>query len=141
MTRTWTPPMSWENEGTQPSESLIESGFVGGYRPPAGVMNYFLHNGQVCIIELQEAVGEIENSKADINHSHPEFLEFDCGYFPGDEPADTLSEHVVFAYAHQNLNVDGDLNTVSTGDTTLVEHQANETAHQNLIVDGNTNSI
>ena len=49
-----------KNNGTEPSDSLKQSGFTGGYKPPAGVFNWFFQkfmNGQT---ELQEAVNSVE---------------------------------------------------------------------------------
>ncbi len=47
-------PLQWSNAGTEPSTSLKQNGFVGGYRPAAKTFNYYLHNQQVCTEELQE---------------------------------------------------------------------------------------
>ena len=51
-------PIQWDNEGTEPSDTLKASGFSGGYKPPAGVFNAFLNRTQKCIEELQTAVAE-----------------------------------------------------------------------------------
>jgi hypothetical protein len=45
--------MEWNNEGSAPSAALVESGFKGGYKPPASVFNYFLHIYTKCLKELQ----------------------------------------------------------------------------------------
>ena len=43
----------WKNEGVEPSTDLKEKGFVGGYKPPAAVFNWFWSKVQKCINELQ----------------------------------------------------------------------------------------
>lgn len=45
--------------------------------------------------------------------------------------------HNSTAYTHTDLNVDGNVDTLSSGDQTLEEHEVNPQAHQNLYVDGN----
>lgn len=44
----------WKNSGTEPSESLKNSGFVGGYKPPASVFNWFWYRVSACLQELQK---------------------------------------------------------------------------------------
>lgn len=44
----------WKNPGTEPSESLKKSGFVGGYKPPASIFNWFWHAVSEALQELQE---------------------------------------------------------------------------------------
>ena len=56
MSTEWIKPLNWEAEGIEPSDTLKESGFSTGYKPPADVMNYFLHQNQECIEQLQEEV-------------------------------------------------------------------------------------
>lgn len=50
----FTTPLQWTNAGTAPSTSLKQNGFAGGYRPAAQTFNYYLHNQQVCLEELQD---------------------------------------------------------------------------------------
>ena len=73
MANEWKAPMAWHNEGVEPSENLKSTGFQAGYKPPAAVFNYFLHNEQECIEQLQGAVdaanAEIA-TKAKAEHSH-----------------------------------------------------------------------
>lgn len=52
----FTKPMEWNNKGIEPSETLKNQGFKGGYKPPAEIFNYFLNNSKTCITELQTAV-------------------------------------------------------------------------------------
>ena len=49
----------WQNEGTEPSEELQTSGFQGGYKPPAGIFNWFWHKVTACINELQTRLEEM----------------------------------------------------------------------------------
>lgn len=58
----FTKPMEWNSEGIEPSETLKKEGFKGGYKPPAEIFNYFLHNSEVCITELQDAVAEAQDT-------------------------------------------------------------------------------
>lgn len=58
----FTKPMEWNNNGIEPSEILKQSGFKGGYKPPAEVFNYFLHNSEACITELQTATTKAQNT-------------------------------------------------------------------------------
>ena len=43
----------WKNTGTEPNEELKENGFQAGYRPPAGLFNWFWSKVIACINELQ----------------------------------------------------------------------------------------
>lgn len=43
----------WRNSGTEPSEGLLQSGFVGGYKPPASIFNWFFHGFSEVAKELQ----------------------------------------------------------------------------------------
>ena len=43
----------WENNGTEPNEELRKNGFQAGYKPPAGVFNWFWSKFIACINELQ----------------------------------------------------------------------------------------
>lgn len=43
----------WGNEGTEPSTELKTNGFQGGYKPPAGVFNWFWSKVSKAITEIQ----------------------------------------------------------------------------------------
>lgn len=43
----------WKNEGTEPPKELQENGFKSGYKPPAGVFNWFWSKVSKAITELQ----------------------------------------------------------------------------------------
>ena len=58
----FTKPMKWNNKGIEPSETLKNQGFKGGYKPPAEVFNYFLNNSEICIDELQKATDKAQNT-------------------------------------------------------------------------------
>ena len=58
----FTKPMEWNNKGVEPSETLKNQGFKGGYKPPAEVFNYFLNNIATCITELQIAEANAQNT-------------------------------------------------------------------------------
>lgn len=60
----------WKNEGVEPSTDLKEKGFVGGYKPPAAVFNWFWSKVQKCITELQSKVSSIDSYKANVEHTH-----------------------------------------------------------------------
>lgn len=46
----------WKATGTEPPESLKESGFQAGYKPPAAIFNWFWNCVSSCLKELQEKV-------------------------------------------------------------------------------------
>ena len=48
----------WKNGGAEPSEELKENGFSPGYKPPAGVFNWFWHKVSNCIKELQQKLSD-----------------------------------------------------------------------------------
>lgn len=64
MSKEWTKPMQWDNEGTPPSETLAKNGFQAYYKPPANIFNYFLHRVKACIEELQAEADNIISTKA-----------------------------------------------------------------------------
>lgn len=49
----------WKATGTEPSDSLKASGFVGGYKPPASIFNWFWHGISEAVKEIQ-AVENLE---------------------------------------------------------------------------------
>ena len=49
----------WKNEGQKPSEDLLAQGFRGGYKPPAGVFNWFWHLVSKSIAEIQGYLAEV----------------------------------------------------------------------------------
>lgn len=69
MSRQWTKPLEWSNEGAEPSTTLKETGFVGGYKPPAGVFNYAFNKNQTCIEELQGAIDDVDGDIATLGTS------------------------------------------------------------------------
>lgn len=57
-------PLAWNNEGVEPPQSLKNSGFTAGDKPPADYMNCFMNKTYEAINELQT---EVED------HTHTEF--------------------------------------------------------------------
>lgn len=53
----------WKQEGTAPSETLLENGFQAGDRPPASVFNYQWHQTNAAITELQEKLTAEETAR------------------------------------------------------------------------------
>ena len=51
-------PLAWNNEGVEPPQSLKNSGFTAGDKPPADYMNCFMNKTYEAINELQTEVGE-----------------------------------------------------------------------------------
>lgn len=47
----------WNNEGTEPSTDLKNTGFQGGYKPPATVFNWFWAKVMKAVTELQTKFG------------------------------------------------------------------------------------
>lgn len=51
----------WKNTGTEPSDSLKNSGFEGGMRPPAAVFNWFWAKVRNAITELQGNLSTVDD--------------------------------------------------------------------------------
>ena len=51
----------WKNSGTEPSEELKNNGFQGGYKPPAGIFNWFWSLVSKCITEIQNILTGIKD--------------------------------------------------------------------------------
>ena len=51
----------WKNTGTEPSDSLKNSGFAGGMRPPAAVFNWFWAKARNAITELQTKLSTVDD--------------------------------------------------------------------------------
>ena len=49
----------WNARGSEPPQSLKDSGFAAGYKPPAAYFNWFWHDVSACLKELQESTEEI----------------------------------------------------------------------------------
>ena len=88
MSEKFTIPIHWENTGTEPSKALQKEGFRGGYKPPAGVFNYFFYKSEKCILELQETANSLKADKANKVHTH---LKSDITDFPQSLPASDVS--------------------------------------------------
>lgn len=71
----------WNAEGAEPPESLKNSGFQGGYKPPAPYFNWFWHNVSACLTELRDILGDenfaelIGAAKADMSNVDTSVLE------------------------------------------------------------------
>ncbi len=50
----------WENQGTEPSTNLKNTGFQGGYKPPASVFNWFWSKVMKAVTELQTKLTEVD---------------------------------------------------------------------------------
>ena len=53
----------WQNEGTEPSENLKTNGFKEGYKPPAGIFNWFWSKISKAIAEIQNNLSNVDNTK------------------------------------------------------------------------------
>lgn len=53
----------WKNEGAEPSENRKEKGFESGYKPPAGIFNWFWSKVTKAIKELQMKFGNHAENK------------------------------------------------------------------------------
>lgn len=60
----------WKNSGTEPSEELKNNGFQGGYKPPAGIFNWFWNLISKAINELQSIVTTISEAVTSLRESH-----------------------------------------------------------------------
>lgn len=52
----------WKNEGTEPSDNLKSNGFREGYKPPAGIFNWFWSLILKAIKEIQESLSNVNNT-------------------------------------------------------------------------------
>ncbi len=57
---------NWAENGTtaEPSENLRQSGFQGGYKPPANVFNWFWRTAMKAITELQAKLSGVDSAVA-----------------------------------------------------------------------------
>ena len=53
----------WKNEGTEPSDTLKTNGFKEGYKPPAGIFNWFWSIITKAIAEIQANLSNVDNTK------------------------------------------------------------------------------
>lgn len=56
----------WNNTGTEPSSSLKSTGFQGGYKPPAGVFNWFWSRMIAIVTEIRGNLSNVDNT-SDLN--------------------------------------------------------------------------
>lgn len=59
----WTKFTEWLNAGSEPSSTLKNEGFKGGYKPPAAVFNYLFNRLGICIGEIQAEIDNIHDSE------------------------------------------------------------------------------
>lgn len=57
----------WKNTGTEPNEELKQNGFQAGYKPPAGLFNWFWNRVSACINELKT---KLKGHADDKNNPH-----------------------------------------------------------------------
>jgi len=55
-------PLRWNNAGTEPSESLKNSGYTAGMKPAANTFNYQINNASACLTELQTEVSDLDTN-------------------------------------------------------------------------------
>ena len=60
----------WKNSGTEPSTELKNSGFTGGYKPPASVFNWFWHGIIAAVTELQTKLASHTHTKSEVGLSN-----------------------------------------------------------------------
>ena len=53
---------NWENEGAEPSSSLKQSGFSGGNKLPANIVNFFISLFSKAIAEIQTKLSNVDNT-------------------------------------------------------------------------------
>lgn len=58
-------PITWEEQGSLPSEELRKNGFQAGYKPAASTFNALLNNTSVCLQELQSRTSNLDDVKVD----------------------------------------------------------------------------
>ena len=60
MARNWTKLFEWKNAGSEPSSTLKNNGFAGGYKPPASIFNRFFNLTKACFDQIQAVIDEDE---------------------------------------------------------------------------------
>lgn len=73
-------PTPWENTGVEPPTELKDTGFVAGYKPPAGYFNWIFNKYTRCIEELQQFVLSCDEGKAEKDHTHDTATSTDNGF-------------------------------------------------------------
>ena len=53
----------WKNAGTEPSTDLKNNGFSAGFKPPAGIFNWFWSKVTKAINELQAKLSDHADNK------------------------------------------------------------------------------
>lgn len=92
----WTKFTEWLNAGAEPSSTLKQSGFQGGYKPPASVFNYFFNRASVCIAEIQSTIDTLKekldgiSEKAEVNQNAFTKVKVGSTTFSADSKTDTL---------------------------------------------------
>lgn len=139
MATEWNKPMQWDNEGVEPSENLKRTGFVGGYKPPASIFNYFLHMVEKCIKQIQSVV----DLKSDNTHGHDNatsakdgfMSKTDCEYLSKIKP-------VIQADVDKKSVNMGENNTLLDGNYKYVFVAGNDNTveGENVFVSGNKNN-
>lgn len=59
----------WKNKGTEPSAELKNSGFAGGYKPPASIFNWFWGKVMDAIKELQSSSENLDEKIEEYNQT------------------------------------------------------------------------
>ena len=65
----------WQNQGTEPSEELKTNGFQGGYKPPAGVFNWFWSKVMTAITEIQSKLSSEETARLNADNGKVDKVE------------------------------------------------------------------
>lgn len=80
-------PTPWKNAGVEPPNELIDTGFVAGYKPPAGYFNWIFNKYTSCITELQTLLSDCEEGKADKLHIHDPATTEENGFLSKEDKA------------------------------------------------------
>ncbi len=59
----------WDNVGAEPPDNLKKEGFVAGYKPPAAYFNWFFHQIQECVKEIESGLKNVENKSGSMIRS------------------------------------------------------------------------
>ncbi len=126
----------WKNKGSEPSEELFEQGFRGGYKPPAGVFNWFWHMVTTAIDELQKFGNSMQskldtidegaevNVQADWDESNS-----DSDAFIKNKPGNATAEKAGFLSAADKGKLDG------------IDKGANKTVVDNALSDSSEHPV
>lgn len=128
------PIPQWFAEGTEPPESLKESGFTAGYKPPAAYFNWFWFMVSQALAELQE--------KAQDKNEGGDYLPTSGGKVDGTLILSKVADADGDAYNEPALVVGGEPDTYHLElDNNEIQAKQNRTTPGNLFLNSNGGKV